>query len=469
LWIHAPLSRYKLFASEKHAIILLIALCVMLRATPELVAYPHPIGYDVVNYYIPVVANFDEHWPAVTGQFPLYVLLLHLVGIVTGLTAHSVVAGTAVAVFGVFGLSLYYLGRSLLKLSVSQSVFLALFAVVQMAVLRTAWDLHRDVFALTAMMFTLSMLGRKDAGWKWVAAAFVLAALAVAADRMVGALLCISLAAFAVMTLRRDIITISIFAAGLFFALIIASYAALDTGAGGIEVSAEKTPVFYNSQNLLILFAVVNGLLVAPAAIGFLRMKSGLLKIPLLVSLAGSFSWLAVQDISLLVADRWVILAGIFLSIFAGYGILQVVKNTRPRFSIAVAGSALTAFAAMGLAYAVMPYDNPFVLYGAARSSIEDFGPVTMQFNSLDTEDSDKLLSVIDWINRNTEQDAVIVGEKHWRGFMELHLEDGRTYRFSDNPSALALGLEMQGKPTYQIKFDGGSPAMFTVEDVAIR
>lgn len=441
----------------------------MLRAIPEMVAYPYPIGYDVVNYYIPVVANFDEHWPVVAGQFPLYVLLLHLASIVTGLAAHSVVAGTAVAVFGIFGKSLYYLGRSLLKLGIGQSVFLAVFVVFQMAVLRTAWDLHRDIFALTAMMFALSLLGRKGAGWKWVAAVLALAALTVAADRMVGALFCITLACYAVMTRRKEVVTVSIFAAVLFSILMIASYDTSGTGAGGIEASAEKTPAFYNPQNLLALFAVVNGLLVAPAAIGFLRMKSGLLKIPLLVSLAGSFSWLAVPEISLLVADRWVILAGIFFSILAGYGILHVAKSLKPRFSIAVAGSALAAFVAIGLAYAVMPYDSPFVLYDAARSSIEDFGPVTMQFNSLDTEDNGKLLSAIEWINQNTEQDAVIVGEKHWRGFMELYLEDGRTYRFSDNPQALAEALERQGMPTYQIKFDGSSPAMFEVEDVAIR
>ncbi len=469
MWIHAPLSRYKLFASEKHAAILVLAACVVLRMVPELVAYPHPIGYDVVNYYIPVVANFDEHWPTTAGQFPLYVLLLHFASIATGLPAHAVVAAVAVVIFGIFGMSLYYLGRSLLKLGIGQSVFLAVFVVFQMAVLRTAWDLHRDVFALTAMMFALSLLGRKDASWKWVAAVLALAALTVAADRMIGALFCITLASYAVMTRRNEVVTVSIFAAMLFSILMIASYDTSGIRADSIEASAEKTPAFYNPQNLLVLFAVVNGLPVAPAAIGFLRMKSGLMKIPLLVSLAGSFSWLAVPDVSLLVADRWVILAGIFLSIFAGYGILHVAKSLKPRFSIAVAGSALAAFAATGLAYAVMPYDSPFVLYGAARSSIEDFGPVTMQFNSLDTEDNGKLLSAIDWINRNTEQDGVIVGEKHWRGFMELYLEDGRTYRFSDNPSALARALERQGTPAYQIKFDGSSPRMFEVEDVAIR
>jgi len=221
---------------------------------------------------------------------------------------------------------------------------------------------------------------------------------------------------------------------------------------------------------LLILFVVVNGLIMVPAAIGFLRMENNLLKVPLLVSLAGSFSWLAFPNISLLVADRWIIISGIFLSIFAGYGIARVVKNLTPRLSATIAGSVLAAFAAIGLAYAIMPYDKPFVMYGIARGSIEDFVPLTMQFNSLDIQDNDKLLSTITWINHNTERDAIIVGEKHWRGFMELYLEDERTYRFSDNPPVLAEALEKQGENVYLIRIDGSSPVMFTViKDSAVR
>jgi hypothetical protein len=469
LWIYAPLSRYKLFASEKHAAILVFAICIVIRAIPELVAYPYPIGYDVVNYYIPVVASFEEHGSTVAGQFPLYVLLLHSVNMATGLPAQSVVASVAVAVFGIFGTSLYYVGRSLLKLGIGPSIFLAIFVVFQMAVLRTAWDLHRDIFALSAMMFAFSLLGRRDARWKEIAAILVLAALTVAADRMIGALFCVSLAAHAIITRRKEVVMTSVFATGLFSILMVASYAVSDTGARSIELSSEKTPAFYNPQNLLVLFIVVNGLLVAPAAIGFLRMKSGLLKIPLLASLAGSLSWLVFSDNSLLVADRWIILGGIFFSIFAGYGILHVIKNLKPGLSLAVTGCVLAAFSAIGLAYAVMPHDSPFFLYGAARADIEDFAPVTMQFNSLDIQDTDKLLSAIEWINQNTEQDAAVVGEKHWRGFMELYLEDGRTYRFSSNPQALAEALERRGEHAYLVRADSSSPAMFEIEDVAIR
>jgi len=468
LWIHAPLSRYKLFASEKHAAILVLVICITLRVIPELVAYPSPIGYDVVNYYIPVVENFGEHWPTVAGQFPLYVLFLHSLQLATGLDAQTVVTAVAVAVFGIFGTSLFYLGRSLLKLGIASSVFLAIFVVFQMAVLRTAWDLHRDVFALTAMMFVLVLLAR-NSSWKGIAEVLALAALTVAADRMIGALLCITLIAYTIMTRRKDALATSLFATGLFSILLIASYSATDVSAGGAGAPGVNTPAFYDQLNLLILFAVANGLLVIPAAIGFMRIKNYLLRIPLLVSIVGSFSWLALPNAEQLVADRWIILAGVFLAIFAGYGILHIARSLKPRFSVAIAGSILASFVAIGLAYAVMPYDNPFVLYGMARNNIEDFGPVTMQFNSLDVKNNDKLLSAIGWINQNTEPNAIIVGEKHWRGFMELYLKDERTYCFSSNPDALAQALERQGKPTYQILFDGSSPVLFQIEDVAIR
>lgn len=85
-----------------------------------------------------------------------------------------------------------------------------------------------------------------------------------------------------------------------------------------------------------------------------------------------------------------------------------------------------------------MPYDNPFTIYGIAQSGIKNFFPVTMQFNSLDIKDNSKLLSAIDWINRNTEPDAVIVGEKYWRGYIELYIEEQRIYRFSGDPNNLA-------------------------------
>jgi len=116
-----------------------------------------------------------------------------------------------------------------------------------------------------------------------------------------------------------------------------------------------------------------------------------------------------------------------------------------------------------------MPHDSPFILYGAARAYIQNFGPVTMQFNSLDINDNNNLLSAIVWLNENTEHDAIIVGQKHWRGFMELYLEDGRTYLSSDDPSTLAAAIEEQGRHAYLILAKGSLQTTFTIEDMSRR
>jgi hypothetical protein len=288
----------------------------------------------------------------------------------------------------------------------------------------------------------------------------------VATDRMIGILFCVSLGAYAIMTRRRDVILTASLSIGIFSALMVASYQISDNNTmdTGNSTSQNMTSEFYTPTNLFLLLAIINGLIAAPAAIGFFIMKNSLLKIPLLVSLVGSFSWLAFPENSMLVADRWIVLTGIFLSVFAGYGILHVIKNAKPKISSILAGSILTGFAVIGLAYSVMPHDSPFILYGAARANIEKFGPVTMQFNSLDIEDNSNLLSTIVLLNENTERDAIIVGEKHWRGFMDLYLEDGRTYVSSDDPSTLAVALKEQGKHVYVIWAKGSSQTTFTIQ-----
>jgi hypothetical protein len=469
--VYTPLlSKSRLFTNEKYTILVVFTLCIALRAAPELVAYPYPIGYDVINYYIPTITNFEDKWDTVSKQFPLYVTFLYLISITIGLPAYSVVVAVIIVMTGIFGISLFYLGRNLLKLGISHSAYIAIFAIVQLAVLRTTWDFHRDIFALTIMMFVFSLLVRKNGGWKPLALILVLTTLTVAADRMVGALFSVSLVVYAIVTRRREVALTGILALGMFCALTLSSQSTPDIKtitSTEIPQNNSELKEFYNPANLLIFFVVINGLLVAAAAIGFLNMKNTLLKIPLLVCLMGSFSWLAFPENRYLLADRWIILAGIYLSVFAGYGILHLIRNLKKKFSIA--GFILGAFAVLGVSYTVIPHHSASALYGIIGLHSKNLPPVTMQFNSIDVEDNDELLSTIAWINKNTEQDALIVGESHLRGFMELYLEDNRTYHFSEDPQTFAETLMNRGQQVYLIEFNSTSSPIFVVKNISNR
>ncbi|MDQ3848605.1 MAG: hypothetical protein M3261_06585 [Thermoproteota archaeon] len=468
MYTPSVLSKSRLFTTEKYAILLVFTLCIALRATPELVAYPHPIGHDVINYYIPTITNFEHKWDTVSKQFPLYVTFLYIISATTGLPAYPVVVAVIIVMTGIFGISLFYLVRNLLKLGIIHSSYIAIFAIVQLAVLRTTWDFHRDIFALTIMMLAFSLLCRKDRGWKSLAIILVLTTLTVAADRMVGALFSVSLIVYAIVIRRREVALTGILAIGIFCALTVCTQSAPDIKTiTSTEIPRNNSELreFYNPADLLIFFVMINGLLVAAAAIGFLKIKNGLLlKIPLLVCLVGSFSWLVFPENRHLLADRWVILAGILLSIFAGYGILHLVRNLKKRFTIA--GFILGAFAVLGVSYAVIPYHSASAFYEIVGLHSENLPPLTMQFNSIDVDDNDDLLSAIAWINKNTEQNALIVGGNHFRGFMEIYLEDNRTYHFSDDPQTFAETLTNRGQEVYSIEYNSTSSPTFVVKNI---
>jgi hypothetical protein len=249
--------KFSFLSSEKQAVVIVFVICITLRTLPELAAYPIPIGYDVVNYYMPNVLNFQKNWSILSNQFPLYIILLYTLRMATGLAPSAVVTSAAVTVAGIFGVALFYLGRTLFRLHIKQSVFLAIFTVLQMAVLRTFWDLHRDVLALTTMIFLFSILGREgNKGWRMLSLTLALTAITVAADRMIGALLCVSLVANLIITKNKDQALPTIVALSLFSILIITSYQPSYQGMANTVKgeSGNSAHTFYNQANLIIYF-----------------------------------------------------------------------------------------------------------------------------------------------------------------------------------------------------------------------
>jgi hypothetical protein len=109
----------------------------------------------------------------------------------------------------------------------------------------------------------------------------------------------------------------------------------------------------------------------------------------------------------------------------------------------------LSFFAVFGIAYAVLPYEHPFLFFGSAKDYFETFSPPTMQFSVLDVNETGRLIGAIQSVNVNTESNSIIVGTKDWKGFMELYLAGDRQYEFSDNPKSTVCNLLSSSKPVY--------------------
>jgi len=86
---------------------------------------------------------------------------------------------------------------------------------------------------------------------------------------------------------------------------------------------------------------------------------------------------------------------------------------------------------------------------------------VSMQFNSLDVKENPMLLSAIEWINKNTTPNAIIIGANHLRGWMELELEQGRTFHFFNSKEGILNFLRnTKSQNSYLFSLSGENPVL---------
>ena len=420
---------------------------IALRLTPELIAYPYPIGYDVINYYLPVITNFAPHWLVVSGQFPFYVLVLHFITMITNLEPDTVVRMVNIIIFGFFSIAIYQISRKVFRFQPHYSLFLSIFVMFQICVLRTAWDLHRDLLSLTALFFVISLVSSsKNLSKKSFIIVLVLCLISVLADRMVGLLSVSSLIIYATLRKNRMITLLTLCTSVAFLIVFLQGFSMIKSNMQLINNNTAGDNI-YRPINLIILFVVINVFLIPTGVYGYFRTDEIYLKIPLCISLVGSFSWMVFPNTSGLLPDRWITIFGIFLSIFAAYGIVAIIeKRAMPKI---VPGAMLAPFAIIGMLFALSPNDPALTTLSPYHEFIGQFTPMTMQYNSVSIPQSKSIINAIDWINHNTPIGSSVIIDKNWRGWTELELKQ-RSFNFYEKASIAKRGnsyaLEFSGK-----------------------
>jgi hypothetical protein len=428
---------------------------VALRIVAESIAYPYPIGYDVINYYIPMLSNFENEWNTILGNYPFYTYVLHLVQNLTGLTVQTTVSTFAAFIFGLFAVSILALAKAILKKNNNNNLYallISLFVIVQIPVLRTTWDLHRDMFSLTMMFFAISILIRlrNTDPIKFPSLALVscisFSVLSVVSDRMVGLWL-LGVYCICVILYRERITSITFIAALVSFLIYLSvtgdSYSIVSSSIRSIADADVNYPIFgkqgpsssdgYTQANLFSYLIALNIILLPLGIVGYLQLKESFLRISIIVALVGSLTWLVLPNARELVADRWILLFGISLSIFAGYGFIKIIRliSTGLRntyLHILASGIFFLIFAQFGIIYAVLPYEAQVSVIDLFDKNIRDFAPKSMQFNSVEADQSDELLDIIHWVNENTPARSKIIGSNDWRGWFSLELAGNRNF-----------------------------------------
>ncbi len=372
------------------------------------------------------------------GQLNIFPHLLYLLKITTLLEAHNLIIGLSSTLYGLFSASVYLLLR---ELNIKPVMLMTIFILFQISALRISWDLQKDILALT-FTFLINYLIIKDRKSNLNKSKMInfsmiglLLIISIFTDTMISFLLIISLLVyFLIKKERKYIIFLTI------LITLIISFMVLNGNINSNPIIKNMNKLFnddikknqtYTPINLGILFIMINFSSLPFFIYALKYLKDLLLSIQLGITLIGSFTWLILPYSSILLPDRWIILSGIFMSIFSSYGLFKFSQNfNKRRYMILLPITFLFIF--IGLMYIIMPNDYAFPVYGIFSNYINAFVPITMQFNSIDIADNSDLLSTLDWLNNNTSANSIIYGDPHLRGWMETLLKDNRIFKFND-------------------------------------
>jgi hypothetical protein len=187
----------------KHSLLVCFSLGFLVRLVPELLAFPLPIGYDIV-YYASVMKGgiilsswsqfFNSGWLINAITVPLYS--------VVGSDPFLVLKIMGPVLFGLNVAGVYWFAKNALGWSRNMGLLAGAFFAVQLASLRISWDLLDNTLGLAILLFALALVSRIGTKRGFVGFA-VLSVLAVLADQFTAVILIVVVLGLIVWRLRN--------------------------------------------------------------------------------------------------------------------------------------------------------------------------------------------------------------------------------------------------------------------------
>ena len=136
-----------------------------IRAIPEIIAGPYPIGFDPINYYIPMMLSRPSLQTIVSSSpSPLYWILQQVLFNTLNPNPVTLVKSLGATLAGAVALSIYQYGRGVIELSEKWSLLGALVASTYFISLRISWEEFRLMLGTIFLFTTLVMLRYQSVG-----------------------------------------------------------------------------------------------------------------------------------------------------------------------------------------------------------------------------------------------------------------------------------------------------------------
>lgn len=459
----------------------------VMRLIPEVLAFPHPISWDMIHYaYFMRRGILWEHWTSFfTSTWLLYAFIFPIHN-QFGVDSLLLLKITGPILFGFNVCGVYWFARSLLGWGAKKSLLAGGFFSVQLASLRISSEFLRNTLGLGLLLFTLPLIKTLDSRRGFVAFTLISLLTAFAHEYAAVTLLFISIVfVFLGLLNKKDeernrlskrliaaiFPALTLFLAGLYLRMFPIPYERAPVGPNLVWVkdvthqSYGKLFFFVNyfdmntgldiypnylflASNVLALFALLYLPYIYLVWKGFFRNEildawTGLL-------LVGSFGCLATPFFALDLWHRWMFMLAYPFTFYAVKGaktllswlqrdcsaLGKFVRLRKKVFGMVLA----TAF--LGAVYLATPFLMVNVGFG-----IYSLCPVCRYFSSSPTvpyQDVDGTIQAVRWLKDNMQSDSCAVLQNAFVAWARLYLESSHDVIGYMNDVDLAVDLALQ-------------------------
>jgi|GEM_PF-1799927 len=419
----------------------------LIRAVPEILMKPHPVGFDTLSLYIPVLGALEKgleelvwealrlrpfFWAVATLPYPwdslapfkAFPALLH----------------------GLLGLASYAYARGVFK-SRGKALAASLLSTLYFIPLRVSWDLISNEFGLVLVFTSLALL--RESGRSWGRTLLAMASMTAAVLTHEGASMLLFLAAFpaAISQARRrgDGSRIKL-AASLLppLALYIYQLVSLDLSLLGSPMGGWWYPsdTYWEMAESVARFFLYCNLPLLPLALLGIKGEADApsLRAWALGSSAAALLPVISPNVAFAAWQRWAFMSAYPLAYYAVEGVDRLKRfrvGLRPskkkprsldlRLPVGVTAGLLLGMLSLG--FVAMPPRAPlqyFDLYGTERNWILLKIPPSMQLNTLPLDEASEAVTAIVWLNENAGRGGCLLADVTFRGFASIHLDYGR-------------------------------------------
>ncbi len=430
-----------------------------LRAIPEILAGPYPVGWDPIAFYVPTTlywAAGKASLLAIIGEAPFIYLIsvpLYLVGMNPIWTFKFM----GPILYGFLSLSVFMFLSKNVKWSQRSSLAGSLLTSLYFVTLRIGWDMYRSVAGLSFLIMGMSLAnGAGDARKNLAFAGLVF--LSVISDQFTGAVSLFIFGAIACMHLlkrhRRQALDLTVALIPGLIAFVFVIYAGLNAYS---TLYATQPPLGMTWTPLdAVAFLAYAYLPLLPFAIIGVRIAKTLeMALWSLLCIVGTFvSSIPAMGMQAL-GYRWALLLTVPLCIYSAVGLSRIarVHATNRRLLQLLRINAPRLFAifliTFAFSYIFLPPAHPGAYFSAYPSLI----PTSISQNTIPLSDSASVVALLHWFGESATPSDVLIAHQAIYGWALEYLPssipvvnygyrtplDGVTIAISDGYSSIFL------------------------------